>query len=116
MDLNWQILDWINDLAGNSSLLDRAMEAAASYAIYAIVALAIASWFVRSGRRNEHRLALYAGGISAVISIAIALLIQHFYHEAKVLHGGDDCFEHRHSVDSIEYPTLRRAEFDLALL
>lgn len=88
MDLNWQILDWINDLAGNSSLLDHAMEAAAQYAIYAIVAIAVASWFVRSGRGGEHRLAVYAGGASAVISIAIALLIQHFYVHQRpfVLH------------------------------
>jgi undecaprenyl-diphosphatase len=78
LDLNWRILDWINDLAGNSSLLDHTMEAVAQYAVYAIVAIAVASWFVRS-RDDEHRLAVYAGGIAAVISLAIALLIQHFY-------------------------------------
>jgi len=89
LNLNGEILDWINDLAGNSSLLDHAMEAAANYAIYAIVALAIASWFVRSGRTDGHRMAVYAGGISAVISIAIALVIQHFYVHQRpfVLHS-----------------------------
>ncbi len=79
MDLNTKFLDWINDLAGRSWLLDHAMEAAANYAVYAIVALAIVSWFVRSGRGGDRRLAVYTGGISAIISRVIALIIQHFY-------------------------------------
>jgi undecaprenyl-diphosphatase len=87
LDLNWRILDWINDLAGNSSLLDHAMEGVAQYAVFAIVAIAVASWFVRS-RGDEHRLAVYTGGLAAVISLAIALLIQHFYVHQRpfVLH------------------------------
>jgi undecaprenyl-diphosphatase len=87
LDLNGKILDWINGLAGHSSLLDNTMEGAAKYAVYAIVALAVASWFFRS-RGGEHRMAVYAGGISAVISIAIALVIQHFYVHQRpfVLH------------------------------
>ena len=88
MDLNGSLLDWINDLAGNSWALDQAMEFAAQYAIYAIVLLAIASWFVRSGTGADRRMALYAGAASGAISIAIALIIQHFYVHQRpfVLH------------------------------
>jgi len=77
--LNEKILDWINGLAGNFSLLDHAMEGVAKYAVYLIIGLVIASWFVRSDRTNDHRMAVYAGGVAAVISVAIALVIQHFY-------------------------------------
>jgi len=42
LDLNSKILDRINDLAGNSSLLGRAMHVAAASAIYTIAALAVA--------------------------------------------------------------------------
>lgn len=79
MNVNQALFDRINDLAGNSSLLDHAMEDAAKYLVYVVVALAIASWFFHSGRSNEHRLALYTGGVAAVISLAIALAIQHVY-------------------------------------
>lgn len=79
MALNEKVLDWINGLAGNSSLLDHAMEATANFAVYLIIGLVIASWFVRSGRTNDHRMAVYAGGVAAVISVGIALVIQHFY-------------------------------------
>jgi len=87
LDLNGSILDWINDLAGNSWALDHAMEFAAQYAVYAIVLLAVASWFVR-GAGTEHRMALYAGAASGAISVAIALVIQHFYMHQRpfVLH------------------------------
>lgn len=55
------------------------MEWTANYAVFLIIGLVIASWFVRSDHTKDHRMAVYAGGVAAVVSVGIALVIQHFY-------------------------------------
>jgi undecaprenyl-diphosphatase len=77
------------------------MEFAAQYAIYAIVLLAVASWFVRGRSNTDHRMALYAGAASGAISVAIALVIQHFYvHQRPFVLRGDVTLLVNHAPDA----------------
>src|SRR5947209_13217456 len=47
--INGAVFDRINVLAGNSSLLDHAMEFAARSSVFAIAGIAALSWFLRTG-------------------------------------------------------------------
>jgi undecaprenyl-diphosphatase len=80
LSINGALFDLVNDdLAGRFTPLDDAMKIAAKYAIYAIVVLLVASWFVRAGDGEHRRIAVYSGIASAGLALIVALVIQHFY-------------------------------------
>ncbi len=76
------------------------MEAAANYAVFAIVGIAIVSWFFHTSRTGENRLALYSGGIACVISLAIALVISHFYFHPRPFIIYPNAWHMHHAADS----------------
>jgi undecaprenyl-diphosphatase len=79
-DLNGAIFDAINDFAGRSPALDRAMEFSSQYLVYMIAAVAIGSWFVRGGVGDaDRRVAVYTAFGSAALALLITLAVQHLY-------------------------------------
>src|SRR5207302_10177727 len=101
--INGAVFDRINVLAGNSSLLDHAMEFAARYSVFAIAGIAALSWFLRTGSDRERRLAVYTAVASAAAALLIALVIQHIYVHQRpfvlrsdvvllIPHGSDPSF------------------------
>lgn len=79
MDLNGSIFDAINGLAGHTTIIDDAMKFAAQYVIFGVFALVVASWFVRGGNDESRRIAVYTAVLTGALSIAVAMVIQHFY-------------------------------------
>jgi len=88
--LNGALFDAINDLAGRVTVLDRSMEWAARYAVFAIVLLVVASWFIHATSGTDRRLAVYTSVASAAISLAVAVVIQRYYvHQRPFVLRGD---------------------------
>ncbi|HZP58624.1 MAG TPA: phosphatase PAP2 family protein [Dehalococcoidia bacterium] len=100
--INGAIFDFLNDdLAGRSALLDHLMKFSSQYAIYVILGLLAVSWFVRVGRGEQRRTAVYTGVLSAAIAIGIAIVIQHFYvHDRPFVDRGDVVLLVHHSPDA----------------
>ena len=109
MDVNGSIFDAINDLAGHVTVVDDVMKFAAQYAIYGVVALVIASWFIRRGSGESRRVAVYTSVLTALLSIGVVLVIHHFYvhqrpfvqrHDVVMLikHGADSSFPSDHAT------------------
>lgn len=125
------LFDWINDLAGRVSLVDQLMKWSAQYVVYAVIALVIASWFVRAGNGADRRMAVYTAIIAAALSLAVALVIQRFYvHQRPFIlrsgdivqllpHAADPSFPSEHATGSFALAAgigLYRARFGIALL
>jgi undecaprenyl-diphosphatase len=109
LDLNGAIFDSINDLAGHVAILDRLMEWAAQYAVFAIFAIVVASWFIRAGTGADRRMAVYTAAAAAVAGLAVTLAIQHFYFHPRpfvartdyvllVDHSADTSFPSEHTT------------------
>ena len=80
LSINGALFDLFNDdLAGRFGALDDVMKFCAKYLVYAIVLIVAASWFVRAGRGENRRIAVYTAVASAALALIIALVIQHFY-------------------------------------
>ncbi len=76
------------------------MEFAAQYAVYAIVAIVIASWFIRAGNDADRRIAVYTAVASTAIAIAIALLIKQIYvHQRPFVVSPDTVLLIDHAAD-----------------
>ena len=87
-------------MGGHVPLIDHAMEFAAQYAVFAIALLVAASWFIRAGNGADRRIAVYTAIGSAAISIAIAMLIQHYYvHQRPFVLRNDVVLLIDHSAD-----------------
>ena len=90
MDLNGSLFDAINDLAGHVTVADEAMKFAAEYVIFAVFALAAASWFMRGGSDESRRIGVYTAVLAGALSIAIVMVIQHFYVHQRPFVGRTD--------------------------
>jgi len=102
LGLNGALFDLINDdLAGRSGALDDFMKLCAKYAIYAIVLLVGASWFLRAGRGENRRIAVYSAVASAALALVVALVIQHFYvHQRPFVQRSDVDLLMHHAADA----------------
>lgn len=109
MDLNGSLFDAINDVAGHVAILDRVMEWAAQYAVFAIFAIVIASWFIRAGTGADRRIAVYTAVAAAALGLAVTLTIQHVYFHPRpfvartdyvllVNHSADTSFPSEHAT------------------
>ena len=97
---NGAVFDRVNEAAGHVGLLDRAMELSAEYALYAIAGIVAVSWFVRSGRARDRRLALYTAAIATVVALAVTIGIQHLYaHERPFVARSDVMLLIPHAAD-----------------
>ncbi|HET6614974.1 MAG TPA: phosphatase PAP2 family protein [Dehalococcoidia bacterium] len=108
VDLNGSIFDGVNELGGHITPVDDAMVFAARYAVYAIIAIVVLSWFVRAGSGEHRRVAVYTAALSAVLALLVTGVIQHFYvHERPFVirddvvllmhHGPDPSFPSEHA-------------------
>jgi undecaprenyl-diphosphatase len=102
LNLNGAIFDRLNDdLAGRWVALDDLMKFAATYLIYVIAAIALASWFARFGSGENRRIAVYSAVISAAIAVGIAALISSNYdHPRPFMNRGDVVLLIHHAADS----------------
>jgi undecaprenyl-diphosphatase len=102
LNLNGAIFDRLNDdLAGRYVALDDLMKFAATYLIYVIAGVAIASWFARFGSGENRRIGVYSAVISAAISVGIAALISSNYdHPRPFMDRGDVVLLIHHAADS----------------
>jgi undecaprenyl-diphosphatase len=101
LDLNGATFHAINRLAGHSSIVDDAMKFAAQYAIYALVLVVVASWFIRTGSGADRRIAVYTAVAAAAVALVIALVIQHVYvHQRPFVLRKDVHLLLHHSADA----------------
>src|SRR5574338_1023045 len=102
LSVNGALFDLVNDdLAGRFGALDDFMKLCAKYAIYAIVVLVAGSWFVRAGRGEHRRIAVYSAVASAALALVAALVIQHFYvHQRPFVQRSDVDLLISHSADA----------------
>src|SRR5574338_192359 len=102
LSVNGALFDLVNDdLAGRFGALDDFMKLCAKYAIYAIVVLVAGSWFVRAGRGEHRRIAVYSAVASAALALVAALVIQHFYvHQRPFVQRNDVDLLMSHSADA----------------
>jgi undecaprenyl-diphosphatase len=115
LDLNGSIFDAINGLAGHVTIVDDAMKFAANYVIFGVFALVAASWFVRQGSGESRRLAVYTAGLTALLSIAVVMVIQHFYvHQRPFVARSDVVLLIKHSADASFPSEHATAAFALA--
>ncbi len=109
MDLNGTIFDAINDLAGHVTVADNLMKFAAQYVIFAVFALVVASWFIRSGNDQSRRLAVYTAVLTGALSFLAITAIHHFYTHQRpfvarndvvllIKHGADSSFPSEHAT------------------
>jgi undecaprenyl-diphosphatase len=78
--VNGSIFDAINDLAGQNIVADDLAKAAARYLVFAIAAAVAFYWVVGRGKQRAENQAMVVGAIAAaVLGLAMASLIQHFY-------------------------------------
>ena len=130
VDLNGSIFDGVNELGGHISPVDDAMVFAARYAVFAIAAIVVFSWFVRAGSGEHRRVAVYAAALSAVLALLVTGVIQHFYvHERPFVvrddvvllmhHGADPSFPSEHAAVAFALAAglgLYRARIGIVLL
>jgi undecaprenyl-diphosphatase len=99
-DLNGALFEALNQLAGHVAVVDDAMVAAARFAVFAVFAVVCASWFLRTGEPERRRVAIYTAGLSAILAIAVAMLIQQFYvHQRPFVLRSDTVLLMRHAAD-----------------
>lgn len=107
--LNYEILKAINDLAGQSSWLDRVMIFATNYAVPVFAIVLLLMWFF--GNEYMKKTVVYST-ISGVIGILINVLISKIYFEPRpfvthddlnvlVEHASDASFPSDHTTGAI---------------
>jgi undecaprenyl-diphosphatase len=78
--VNGALFDAINDLAGHSVVADDLAKAAARYLVIAIAAAVAVYWVMGRGKQRAENQAMVVGAmVAAVLGLAVASLIQHFY-------------------------------------
>lgn len=116
MNLNGAIFDRLNDdLAGRWGALDDVMKFAATYLIYVMAAIVVASWFARFGSSENRRVAVYSAGIAAGVAVGIAALISSTYdHPRPFMDRSDVVLLIHHAADSSFPSSHATAAFALA--
>ncbi len=99
--VNGSIFDAINDLAGQNIVADDLAKAAARYLVIAIAAAVAFYWFVGRGKQRAENQAMVVGAMAAaVLGLAMASLIQHFYiHPRPFMDRNDVILLINHSPD-----------------
>jgi undecaprenyl-diphosphatase len=108
--MNSALFDAINDLAGHSAVADDLVKAAARYLVFAMAAAVAIYWVVGRGRQRAVNQAMVAGAVvAALLGLATASLIQHFYVHPRpfvdrqdvmllINHGADASLPSEHAV------------------
>jgi undecaprenyl-diphosphatase len=108
--MNSALFDAINDLAGHSAAADDLVKAAARYLVFAIAAVVAVYWVVGRGRLRAANQAMVAEAVvAALVGLAAASLIQHFYVHPRpfverqdvtllINHGADASLPSEHAV------------------
>ena len=108
--MNGALFDAINDLAGHSALADDLVKLAARYLVMAIAAGMAMHWVVGRGRQRPVNQAMVVGAVvAALLGLATASLIQHFYVHPRpfidrqdvillINHGADASLPSEHAV------------------
>jgi undecaprenyl-diphosphatase len=99
--VNGSIFDAINDLAGQNVVADDLAKAAARYLVFAIAAAVAFYWFAGRGKQRAENQAMVVGAMAAaVLGLAMASLIQHFYiHPRPFMDRQDVILLIKHSPD-----------------
>ncbi|MFJ8456183.1 undecaprenyl-diphosphatase [Bacillus paramycoides] len=128
--MNYEIFQWINDLAGRSSFLDRGMIFITNSVPYVVIAFMLFLWFTANKEKREEKqyTAIYAV-FSCFLGLAINAIIHFVYYHPRpfvahhvhqlIPHAVDSSFVSDHSVlvfsiactlllrnDSWKYPVL----------
>jgi undecaprenyl-diphosphatase len=108
--MNGALFDAINDLAGHSTIADDLGKVAARYLIFAIAAAVATYWVIGRGRERTINQAMVVGAVvAALLGLATASLIQHFYVHPRpfvdrqdvillINHGADPSLPSEHAV------------------
>jgi undecaprenyl-diphosphatase len=108
--MNGALFDAINDLAGHSTVADDLVKAAARYLVFAIAAVVVIYWVIGRGRQRAANQAMVVGAVvAALVGLATASLIQHFYVHPRpfverqdvillINHGADPSLPSEHAV------------------
>jgi undecaprenyl-diphosphatase len=108
--MNSALFDAINDLAGHSAVADDLVKAAARYLVFAMAAAVAIYWVMGRGRQRAVNQAMVAGAVvAALLGLATASLIQHFYVHPRpfvdrqdvmllINHGADASLPSEHAV------------------
>ena len=99
--MNGALFDAINDLAGHSAAADDLVKAAARYLVFAIAAAVVIYWVIGRGRQRAVNQAMVVGAVvAALLGLATASLIQHFYvHPRPFVDRQDVMLLINHSAD-----------------
>jgi undecaprenyl-diphosphatase len=108
--MNGALFDAINDLAGHSTAADDLMKAAARYLVFAMAAAVAIYWVMGRGRQRAVNQEMVVGAVvAALLGLATASLIQHFYVHPRpfvdrqdvillINHGADASLPSEHAV------------------
>ena len=108
--MNGALFDAINDLAGHSAVADDLVKAAARYLVFAMAAAVAIYWVMGRGRQRAVNQAMVVGAVvAALLGLAMASLIQHFYVHPRpfvdrqdvlllINHGADPSLPSEHAV------------------
>jgi undecaprenyl-diphosphatase len=108
--MNGALFDAINDLAGHSAVADDLVKAAARYLVFAIAAVVAICWVIGRGRQRAANQAMVVEAVvAALLGLATASLIQHFYVHPRpfvdrqdvillINHGADPSLPSEHAV------------------
>ena len=108
--MNSALFDAINELAGHSALADDLVKVAARYLVFAIAAGVAIYWVIGRGRQRAVNQAMVVGAVvAALLSLATASLIQHFYIHPRpfverqdvvllINHGADASLPSEHAI------------------
>jgi undecaprenyl-diphosphatase len=99
--MNSALFDAINELAGHSTIADDLVKAAARYLVFAIAAAVVIYWVMGRGRERAINQTMVAGAVAAaLLSLAVASLIQHLYiHPRPFVDRQDVILLINHSAD-----------------
>ncbi|MGG0277669.1 undecaprenyl-diphosphatase [Bacillus rhizoplanae] len=128
--MNYEIFQWINDLAGRSSFLDRGMIFITNSVPYVVIAFMLFLWFTanKEKRAEKQYTAIYIV-FSCLLGLSINAILHLVYYHPRpfvahhvhqlILHPADSSFVSDHSVlvfsiactlllrnDSWKYPVL----------
>jgi undecaprenyl-diphosphatase len=108
--MNSALFDAINELAGHSTIADDLVKVAARYLVMAVAAAVAIYWVMGRGRQRAINQTMVAGAVAAaLLSLAVASLIQHLYVHPRpfvdrqdvillINHGADPSLPSEHAV------------------
>jgi undecaprenyl-diphosphatase len=108
--MNSALFDAINELAGHSAIADDLAKAAARYLVMVVAAIVAIHWVMGRGQQRATNQAMVAGAVvAALLSLAAASLIQHFYAHPRPFvdrqdvllllnHGADPSLPSEHAI------------------